>query len=105
MRPLVEKPTAHGVYEILAQGDKQAGVWVAESEDVPGLVAEPIHPMFLLRSCEPLSPSCSSSTASRVIGRRDFAHGTTTKIVMSWPFDGQLHAKAEGDSARTGVLL
>ena len=30
----------HGVYEVLAQWDAEAGVWVAESEDVPGLVAE-----------------------------------------------------------------
>lgn len=31
---------ARGTYEVLAQWDSDAGVWVAESEDVPGLVAE-----------------------------------------------------------------
>ncbi|MGH9784792.1 MAG: DUF1902 domain-containing protein [Terriglobia bacterium] len=28
------------VYQVLAQWDSEAGVWVAESDDVPGLVAE-----------------------------------------------------------------
>ena len=36
----VEKLTSSRVYEIRAQWDSEAGVWVAESEDVPGLVAE-----------------------------------------------------------------
>jgi hypothetical protein len=27
----VEEPTAHGIYEVLAQWDSDAGVWVAES--------------------------------------------------------------------------
>jgi len=46
----MEKPTPHGVYEILAQWDSEACVWVAESDDVPGLVAEADSPMFWLRS-------------------------------------------------------
>ena len=32
--------TSQDVLEIRAQWDKKAGVWVAESENVPGLVAE-----------------------------------------------------------------
>jgi hypothetical protein len=47
---LVENLTGHGVHEIRAQWDSEAGVWVAESEDVPGLVAEADSPMFWLRN-------------------------------------------------------
>lgn len=36
----MEKSTERHVYEILAHWDGEAGVWVAESENVPGLVAE-----------------------------------------------------------------
>ncbi len=42
-----EKDTRE-VYEVLARWDSEAGVWVAESEDVPGLVAEAESPNALL---------------------------------------------------------
>ena len=32
------------IYSVLAQWDSEAGVWVAESEHVPGLVAEAESP-------------------------------------------------------------
>ena len=32
------------VYEVRARWDSEGGVWVAESEDVPGLVAEAASP-------------------------------------------------------------
>lgn len=35
------------VYQVLAHWDDEAGVWVAESEDVPGLVAEAASPSLL----------------------------------------------------------
>jgi predicted RNase H-like HicB family nuclease len=54
--PVVEKPTPHGVYEILAQWDREAGVWVAESEDVPGLVAEADSPNVLAQKLRTLIP-------------------------------------------------
>ena len=56
MWPLVEKPTRHDVYEILAQWDREAGVWVAESEDVPGLVAEADSPNVLAQKLRTLIP-------------------------------------------------
>lgn len=46
----------HGVYEILAQWDREAGVWVAESEDVPGLVAEADSPNVLAQKLRTLIP-------------------------------------------------
>ena len=52
----MEKPAAHGVYEILAQWDIEAGVWVAESEDIPGLVAEADSPNELARKLRTLIP-------------------------------------------------
>lgn len=54
--PPVEKPTPHGVYEILAQWDREAGVWVAESEAVPGLVAEADSPNALAQKLRTLIP-------------------------------------------------
>ena len=53
---VVEKPTPHGVYEIRAQWDSEAGVWVAESEDVPGLVAEADSPNVLVQKLRGLIP-------------------------------------------------
>jgi predicted RNase H-like HicB family nuclease len=52
----VEKPTPSGVYEIRAQWDAEAGVWVAESEDVPGLVAEADSPNALAQKLRTLIP-------------------------------------------------
>ena len=52
----VEKSTPSGVYEIRAQWDSEAGVWVAESEDVPGLVAEADSPNVLVQKLRTLIP-------------------------------------------------
>lgn len=53
---MVERATPPVVYEILAQWDKEAGVWVAESEDVPGLVAEADSPNVLAQKLRTLIP-------------------------------------------------
>ena len=52
----MEKSTLPGVYEVLAQWDGEAGVWVAESEDVPGLVAEADSPNVLVQKLRTLIP-------------------------------------------------
>jgi predicted RNase H-like HicB family nuclease len=52
----VEKTAALGTYEVLAQWDTEAGVWVAESEDVPGLVAEAESPNGLAQKLRVLIP-------------------------------------------------
>ena len=51
----MQKSTA-GVYEIRAQWDSEAGVWVAESQDVPGLVAEADSPNVLVQKLRTLIP-------------------------------------------------
>ena len=43
-------------YEIRAQWDSEAGVWVAESDDAPGLVAEADSLDFLARKLRVLIP-------------------------------------------------
>ena len=52
----MEKSASFGVYEILAQWDGEAGVWVAESNDVPGLVAEADSPKTLGQKLRVLIP-------------------------------------------------
>ena len=52
----VEKLAQSGVYEIRAQWDGEAGVWVAESDDVPGLVAEADSPNVLAQKLRVLIP-------------------------------------------------
>lgn len=52
----MEKAPPHSVYEIRAQWDTEAGVWVAESEDVPGLVAEADSPNVLAQKLRVLIP-------------------------------------------------
>ena len=52
----MEKPTADCIYEVLAQWDSDAGVWVAESNDVPGLVAEAESPNGLAQKLRILIP-------------------------------------------------
>jgi predicted RNase H-like HicB family nuclease len=44
------------VYRVLAQWDSEAGVWVAESDDVPGLVAEAESPNLLREKLRVLIP-------------------------------------------------
>lgn len=52
----VEKSTQSGVYEIPAHWAGEAGVWVAESDDVPGLVAEADSPNVLVQKLRTLIP-------------------------------------------------
>jgi predicted RNase H-like HicB family nuclease len=52
----MERTAPSGVYEIRAQWDSEAGVWVAESEDVPGLVAEADSPNLLVQKLRTLIP-------------------------------------------------
>jgi predicted RNase H-like HicB family nuclease len=52
----VDTTTTREVYEVLAQWDGEAGVWVAESEDVPGLVAEAESPNSLAEKLRVLIP-------------------------------------------------
>lgn len=52
----MDKLNAPGTYEVLAQWDREAGVWVAESEDVPGLVAEAESPNVLAQKLRILIP-------------------------------------------------
>jgi hypothetical protein len=54
--PTVEETPPDGVYEIVAQWDSEAGVWVTESEDVPGLVAEAGSPNILAGKLRVLIP-------------------------------------------------
>ena len=52
----VEKLPLSGVYEIRAQWDGEAGVWVAESDELPGLVAEADSPKVLVQKLKTLIP-------------------------------------------------
>jgi predicted RNase H-like HicB family nuclease len=52
----VDKSISSGVYEIRAQWDSEASVWVAESENVPGLVAEAASPNALVQKLRILIP-------------------------------------------------
>jgi len=56
LSPPVEETNPNRVYEILAQWDSEAGVWVAESDDVPGLVAEAGSPNILAQKLRVLIP-------------------------------------------------
>ncbi len=44
------------VYSVQARWDGEGGVWVAESEDVPGLVAEAESPNALAKKLRVLIP-------------------------------------------------
>jgi predicted RNase H-like HicB family nuclease len=79
----VEKTASSGVYEIRAQWDSEAGVWVAESEDVPGLVAEADSPNVLAQKLRTLIPELlelNGATSDRIAS---FTCCTSTKMVAS----------------------
>jgi len=44
------------IYQVLARWDTEAGIWVAESDDVPGLVAEAESPNLLWEKLRILIP-------------------------------------------------
>lgn len=52
----VQKPGSQDTYEVLAHWDSEAAVWVAESDDIPGLVAEADSPNTLAHKLEILIP-------------------------------------------------
>jgi predicted RNase H-like HicB family nuclease len=52
----VQQLTSRDAFEVLARWDSEAGVWVAESEDIPGLVAEADSPNNLARKLRILVP-------------------------------------------------
>ena len=57
LKTTVDQTTpSSAVYEILAQWDSEAAVWVAVSEDVPGLVAEADSPNGLGEKLRTLIP-------------------------------------------------
>jgi predicted RNase H-like HicB family nuclease len=68
-----EKNNRAGVYEIRAQWDSEAGVWVAESEDVPGFVAEADSPNVLVQKLRTLIPELlklNGATSDRTVTPR-----------------------------------
>ena len=52
----MDESIPNAVYEIRAQWDDEAGVWVAESDDVPGLIAEADSPKVLVQKLKALIP-------------------------------------------------
>lgn len=52
----MEESISTGVYEIRAQWDSEASAWAAESENVPGLVAEADSPNALVEKLRVLIP-------------------------------------------------
>jgi hypothetical protein len=89
----------------VAQRDSEAGVWLAESEDVPGLVAEASSPSILAQKLRSLIPELLELNGVRPVRARGFTYDTSTKRAKLWPPDGQLHAQGEGDSSRERMLF
>jgi predicted RNase H-like HicB family nuclease len=52
-------------YRVLAKWDSEAGVWVAESDDVPGLVAEAESPNLLREKLRGLIPELLELNGAR----------------------------------------
>ncbi len=52
----MDKSGSQDVFEVLARWDTEAGVWVAESDDIPGLVAEADSPNSLSQKLRTLVP-------------------------------------------------
>ena len=103
---MVERPTPHGVYEILAQWDKEAGVWVAEGEDVPGLVAEADSPNVLAQKLRTLIPELlelngvPSDRTARFHVR--YQHEDSDVLAFRWPVTQQRWRRF---SVRRDVIL
>ena len=68
----MEDSARTGVLEILAQWDGEAGVWVAESDDVPGLVAEADSPNVLAIKLKTLIPELLELNGARAQGPAKF---------------------------------
>jgi predicted RNase H-like HicB family nuclease len=72
----MEQKVPEGMYEILAQWDSEAGVWAAESEDVPGLVAEADSPNSLAQKLKVLIPELLELNGVRA--------GESVKVHVRW---------------------
>lgn len=98
--------TSQDLFEVLARWDSEGGVWVAESEDVLGLVAEADSPNHLAQKLRILHPRIArTERSSPLTGQRVTMYGTSTKTVASSHPDSQLHAPSEGLSALTDEIL
>ncbi len=77
------------VYEVLARWDSEGGVWVAESEDVPGLVAEAESPNALGEKLRVLIPELLelNGVLEKGVGRVEFVvryqHEETGAVAMA----------------------
>ena len=60
------------VYEVRAQWDGEAGVWVAETDDVPGLVAEAGSPSALAEKLRKLIPELLEVNGVKTVGPAQF---------------------------------
>ena len=85
----MEESTLQGVYEVLAQWDGEAGVWVAESEDVPGLVAEADSPNVLVQKLRTLIPELLELNGVRNDRTASFhvlyQHEDREVLTFGWP--------------------
>jgi hypothetical protein len=80
---------------------------VAESEDVPGLVAEADSPNVLAQKLRTLIPELLELNGVRSdrTARFHIRYQHEDSAVLAFFSDGQLHAKGEGDSSCAGMLL
>ena len=89
----MEKTSAAGVYEVLAQWDSESGVWVAESEDVPGLVAEAASPNGLAEKLRILIPELLElngvPTDQTVKFHVRYEHEDSGVLSSAWPVTRQ----------------
>ena len=89
----MEKTSAAGVYEVLAQWDSESGVWVAESEDVPGLVAEAASPNGLAEKLRILIPELLElngvPTDQTVKFHVRYEHKDSGVLSSAWPVTRQ----------------
>ena len=79
----MEKLTPSGVFGIRAQWDNEAGVWVAESDDVPGLVAEAGSPNVLVQKLRTLIPELLELNGATSYRTASFHVLYQTKILAS----------------------
>ena len=96
-------------YQVLARWDSEAGVWVAESDDVPGLVAEAESPNVLREKLRVLIPELLELNGVQEEGagqvRFSVRYQHEESGVVRRPLDGQLHTQAQRNSASKRMLL
>ena len=96
-------------YEVQARWDSEAGVWVAESDDIPGLVAEAESMNALIGKVRSLVPELFElngglEPGQKVVNVLVRAHHEETAEAL-WPPDGDLHAEVKGNSARSRLRV